>query len=43
MNGTTLVLTAADGTVSTGIVDSTINVNHNVDAAFNTVGFKYQK
>ncbi len=43
MTGTTLVLTAADGTVSTGMVDSTINIHHNIDAAFNTMGFKYAK
>lgn len=43
MLGVSLVLTAADGTVSTGMVDGTININHNVDAAFNTLGFKYVK
>lgn len=43
MAGVSLVLTAADGTVSTGIVSSNININHNVDAAFNTLGFKYYK
>lgn len=43
MLGTSLVLTAEDGTVSTGIVDDTINVNHNVDDCFNTLGFKYEK
>lgn len=43
MTGLTLVLTAADGTVSTGMVDATINVNHNIDAAYNTLGFKYTK
>ncbi len=43
MAGTSLVLTAQDGTVSTGMVSETINVNHNIDAAFNTLGFKYAK
>ena len=43
MAGTALVLTAEDDTVSTGMVDSTINVTHNVDDAFNTLGFKYKK
>ncbi|MGN0793904.1 MAG: hypothetical protein ACI4MG_05450 [Aristaeellaceae bacterium] len=43
MLGVSLVLTATDGTVSTGVVDGTININHNVDAAFNTLGFKYVK
>ena len=43
MTGTTLVLTAQDGTESTGMVDATINVNHNIDDAFNMLGFKYTK
>ncbi len=43
MTGTSLVLTSQDGIESTGMVDATINVNHNVDDAFNTLGFKYSK
>ena len=43
MTGTTLVLTAQDGTESTGLVDATINMNHNIDYAFNILGFKYTK
>lgn len=43
MLGVSLVLTATDGTVSTGMVDDTININHNVDYSFNVLGFKYAK
>lgn len=43
MTGVNLVLTAADGTVSTGVVSDTININHNIDNMFNVLGFKYSK
>lgn len=41
--GTTLVLNSDCGLVSSGMVADTINIVHNVDAAMNTLGFKYAK
>ncbi|MBE5784158.1 MAG: copper resistance protein NlpE [Clostridiales bacterium] len=41
--GTAITLTSSTGVESTGMVSDTINVNHNVDNAFNTLGFKYEK
>lgn len=41
--GTSITLTSAAGVESTGVVSNTINITHNVDAAFNTKGFVYAK
>lgn len=41
--GTAITLTSSTGVESTGMVSDTINVNHNVDNAFNVLGFKYEK
>ena len=41
--GVAITLTSSDGVESSGIVSDTININHNVDYAFNTMGFKYAK
>lgn len=41
--GVGITLTSTDGVESAGMVSDTININHNVDNAFNTLGFKYEK
>lgn len=41
--GVSLTLIAADGTESTGVVSDAINITHNVDYAYNTLGFTYTK
>lgn len=41
--GTSITLTSESGVESTGVVSGTINITHNVDAAFNTLGFDYAK
>ena len=41
--GTSITLTSASGVESTGVVSGTITITHNVDAAFNTLGFEYAK
>lgn len=41
--GVSITLTSANGVESTGMVSDTININHNIDSAFNTLGFKYEK
>ena len=43
MNGISIVLVDASGTESAGVVSDTLNINHNVDYAFNTLGFQYEK
>lgn len=43
MNGISIVLVDASGMESAGIVSDTINLTHNVDYAFNTLGFQYEK
>jgi len=41
--GVSLSLTAADGTESAGMVSDTINITHNIDYSYNTLGFTYKK
>ena len=41
--GVAITLTSADGVESTGMVSDSININHNVDYAFNMLGFQYEK
>jgi hypothetical protein len=43
MNGISIVLADAFGTESAGVVSNTLNITHNVDYAFNTLGFQYEK
>jgi len=41
--GVSLTLTAPDGLASTGMVSDTINITHNIDYSYNTLGFTYKK
>lgn len=41
--GVSLSLIAPDGLESTGVVSDTINITHNVDYSYNTLGFTYKK
>lgn len=41
--GVSIVLTDGAGVESAGIVSDTLNITHNIDYAFNTLGFKYVK
>ncbi len=43
MTGLNVVLVDASGTESAGVVSTTLNITHNVDYAFNTLGFQYEK
>ena len=43
MNGISVVLLDASGIESAGVVSDTLNITHNVDYAFNTLGFQYEK
>ena len=43
MNGISIVLVDAYGVESAGVVSDTLNITHNVDYAFNTLGFQYEK
>jgi hypothetical protein len=43
MNGISIVLVDASGSESAGVVSATLNITHNVDYAFNTLGFQYEK
>ena len=43
MNGISIVLVDAAGIESAGVVSDTLNITHNVDYAFNTLGFQYEK
>ena len=43
MNGISVVLVDASGVESAGVVSDTLNITHNVDYAFNTLGFQYEK
>lgn len=43
MNGISVVLVDASGVESAGVVSDTLNITHNVDYAFNTLGFQYKK
>lgn len=43
MAGVSIVLTDAAGTQSVGVVADTLNITHNIDGAFNTLGFKYAR
>lgn len=41
--GVSLSLIAPDGLESTGVVSDTINITHNIDYSYNTLGFTYKK
>lgn len=41
--GVSLTLTTPDGLESTGMVSDTINITHNIDYSYNTLGFTYKK
>ena len=43
MNGISIVLVDATGVESAGVVSDTLNITHNVDYSFNTLGFQYEK
>ena len=43
MNGISVVLVDASGVESAGVVSTTLNITHNIDYAFNTLGFQYEK
>lgn len=43
MAGISVVLVDAAGVESAGVVSATLNITHNVDYAFNTLGFQYEK
>lgn len=43
MNGISIVLVDGSGMESAGVVSDTLNITHNVDYAFNTLGFQYEK
>lgn len=43
MNGVSVVLVDASGVESAGVASATLNITHNIDYAFNTLGFQYEK